>query len=61
MIKNVMEHEGNSDTNCNWCTWNGLHMFREGAGRVEIVIEYKTEAILTPTFLRSARMLTRDQ
>ena len=20
----VVEHESDSDTNCNWCTWNGL-------------------------------------
>ena len=19
----AMEHEGNGDTNCSWCTWNG--------------------------------------
>ena len=22
-----MEHEGDSDTNCNWCTWNNLQKF----------------------------------
>ena len=21
-IEKAMEHEGNGDTNCNWCTWN---------------------------------------
>ena len=21
-LKKTMEHEGDSDTNCNWCTWN---------------------------------------
>ena len=30
-----MEHEGEGDTNCNWCTWKDPQRFNKGAGRVE--------------------------
>ena len=32
--KNVVEHESDSNTNCNWCTWNGPQRFYKGTGRV---------------------------
>ena len=28
-----MEHEGNGDTSCNWCTWNNLQRIVKGAER----------------------------
>ena len=28
-----MEHEVDSDTNCNWCTWNNPHKIGKGTGR----------------------------
>ena len=30
----AMEHEGDGDTNCYWCTWNVLRRLGKGAGRV---------------------------
>ena len=30
-----MDHKGDGDTSCNWCTWNGYQSFKNGAGRVE--------------------------
>ena len=30
-LKN-MEHEGDSDTNCNWCTWNNPKRIGTGTG-----------------------------
>ena len=32
--KTTMEHEGGSDTNCNWCTRNGSQIFRKETGKV---------------------------
>ena len=29
-----MEHEGDGDTNCNWCTWNNPERIGKGTGRV---------------------------
>ena len=29
-----MEYEGDSDTNCNWCTWNIPQKLGKRAGRV---------------------------
>ena len=29
-----MEHEGDGNTNYNWCTWNDLKRLGKGAGRV---------------------------
>ena len=28
-----MEHEGDGDTSCNWCTWNNLQKIDKGIGR----------------------------
>ena len=30
-----MEHEGDSDTTCNWCTWNNLQKTDKETGRLE--------------------------
>ena len=32
--KKAVEHEGNSDTNYNWCTWNGPQRLGKEDGRV---------------------------
>ena len=32
-LKKVMEHEGDSDTNYNWCTWNSPQRFGKETGR----------------------------
>ena len=32
-LKKTMEHEGDSDTNCNWCTWNNPQRIDKGAKR----------------------------
>ena len=29
-----MEHEGDSDINCNWCAWKDIQRLCKGAGRV---------------------------
>ena len=29
-----MEHQGDGDTNCNWCTWNNLQRIGKGTGRL---------------------------
>ena len=29
-----MEHEGDGDTNCGWCTWDNPQMIDKGAGRL---------------------------
>ena len=29
-----MEHEGDSDTDRNWCTWNNLQRIGKGTGRL---------------------------
>ena len=34
-LKTAVEHKRNSDTNSNWCTWNGPERFGKGAGSVE--------------------------
>ena len=32
----VVEHEGDSDTNCSWCTWNSLLRLIKETGELEI-------------------------
>ena len=32
--KKAVEYEGDSDTNCNWCTWNGSQRLGKGPGKV---------------------------
>ena len=32
--KKTVEHEGDGDTDCSWCTWNGLQKIGEGPGAV---------------------------
>ena len=29
-----MEHEGNDDTNCGWCTWDNPQRIGKGTGRL---------------------------
>ena len=31
--KQTIEHEGDSGTNCNWCTWNNHQRIGKGTGR----------------------------
>ena len=30
--KKVVQHEGNDDTNCRWCSWNDTKRLGEGTG-----------------------------
>ena len=32
--KKTMEHEGNGDTNCNWCTWNNTQRIGKETGNL---------------------------
>ena len=32
-LKRNMEHEGDGNTNCNWCTWNNPQRISKGSGR----------------------------
>ena len=34
-LKKTMEHESDSDTNCNWCTWNNPQRIGKENGRLE--------------------------
>ena len=31
----AVEYEGDSDTNCNWCTWNSLQRLGKESGETE--------------------------
>ena len=53
--KAVEHHEGDGDTSCNWCAWNGPQMLRVGG----LEIEGQIETIQTTALLRSARILRR--
>ena len=33
-LKKTMEHEDDSDTNCNWCTWNNPQRIDKWIGRL---------------------------
>ena len=33
-LKKAVEHEGDGDTNCNWCTWNDPQRLRRNTGRI---------------------------
>ena len=33
-LKKTVEHEGDSDTNCNWCTWNNPQRLGKWTGRL---------------------------
>ena len=54
-----MEHEGDSDTNCNWRTWNNLQ--RIGKGIRKRGNKRTVETIQTTVISRSARILRRVQ
>ena len=43
LAEEAMEHEGNGDTNCNWCTWNNPQ--RLGKGTVRLRIKGRVETI----------------
>ena len=34
-IEKVVEHKSDSDTNCSWCTWNGLQRLGKETGTNE--------------------------
>ena len=51
-----MEHDGDGDTNCNWCTRNNPR--RIGKRLEDLEIRGHVETIQT-TLLRSARILRR--
>ena len=34
-LKKTMDHEGDSDASCGWCTWNNTQMIGKGTGRLE--------------------------
>ena len=52
-----MEHEGDGDTNSNWCTLNNPQRFGNGTRNLEI--REQVEIIQTAALLRSARILRR--
>ena len=54
--KKAEQHDGNGDTNCKWCCWNGLQRRLE-----ELEIRGRIEPIETTTLLRSAKILGRIQ
>ena len=58
-LKKAMEHEGDSDTNCNWCTRNNPQRLGKCAGK-KWKSEYE-EIIQTTEWLRLARILRRVQ
>ena len=33
-LKKTMEHESDSDTNSDWCTWDNLQWIGKGTGRL---------------------------
>ena len=35
MAEKAVKHEGDSDTNCIWCTWNNLQSPEKETGRIE--------------------------
>ena len=48
-----MEHDGDSDTSCNWCTWNSLP--KDCLKELEdLEIRGQVETIQTMALLRSA-------
>ena len=49
-----MKHDGDCDTDCNWCTWNKPQRIGKGTERHGLV-----ETIQTTELLRSARILRR--
>ena len=51
--KRVEDHEGDHNTNLNWCTWNGLQKLKK------LEIRGRIETIKTTTLLRSTRILRR--
>ena len=53
-LKKFMEHEGESDTNCNWCTWNSFIRKVE-----ELETRGRAKMIQITTLLRSARILRK--
>ena len=54
-IKEDVEHEDNSDTNCNWGTWKGLQSIQRGLEESEI--KEKIETVQITVLLRSTRIL----
>ena len=52
-----MEHEGDGDTNCNWCTLNNPQRLDKGNGNLKI--RGQVETIQTTALLRSAKVLRR--
>ena len=52
-----MEHEGDGDTNCNWCTWNNPQVLVKELEDLEI--RGLMETIQTITLSRSTRILRR--
>ena len=58
-LKKAMEHEGDGDTNCNWCTWNDLQ--RLGKGLEKLKIGGRAITIKTSALMRSVRKLRSFQ
>ena len=57
MIIMMMEREGDSDTNCNWCTWKISKGLVRGLAKLEI--GGRIESIQVTALRRSARILRR--
>ena len=53
----MKEHEGDGDTNCNWCTRNNSQSLEKGLDDLEI--RGRVETIQTTELLRSVRILRR--
>ena len=53
-LKKIVEHEGDGDTNCSWCAWNGLQKIEKRLE--ELDIRERIETILTRALLRSTRI-----
>ena len=52
-----MEHEGDDDTNFNWCTWYSHQRLVKELGDLEM--GGRVESIQTPPLVRSAGILRR--
>ena len=56
-LKNSVEHEGDSDTDCSRCPWNGLQILRKETGGLET--KGRIKIIQTTALLELPRILRR--
>ena len=55
----TVEHQGDGETNCSWCTWNGLQVLRKKSGGIGD--QKKNRDQPDQSTVRSARILWRVQ